>query len=69
MIALSQLVPQLRIGYWYTYWGPLVCLFYIHNISIACRYLLLVSRCVVKFLMTLKDIQETKKSINKNITK
>lgn len=56
MIALSQLVPQLRIGYWYTYWGPLVGLFRIHYTKIACRYLSLVSQCVVKFLMTLKDI-------------
>lgn len=24
-MAMSQFVPELRLGYLYTYWGPLVC--------------------------------------------
>ena len=25
MMACSQFIPQIRIGLWITYWGPLVC--------------------------------------------
>ena len=29
VVAITQLVPQLKIGYWYTYWGPLVCIVFV----------------------------------------
>ena len=33
VIALTQFIPQLRIGYLYTYWGPLVSVCVCRNLE------------------------------------
>ena len=31
IMASSQFIPEIRIGYLYTYWGPLVSLYFFHH--------------------------------------